>query len=322
MQKDALERPAAEGSATVNAPRSAVVIANPSSGGYPYHARQIAEALATLRNAGWQVELALTGQAGDARKLAAEAVAARIQVVVAAGGDGTINEVIQELAGSETALGVLPGGTVNVWARETAIPLDSAGACEVLLQGRTRRIDLGLVNSRYFLLMAGIGFDAEVTHAVEKRSIKRLGVLGYLLVGAWLGLGYASFQVRLHIDTRVFRRNALQIVIGNTQLYGGAIKYTWRAKCDDGLLDVCVVRKRSMLGRIVVALDFLLRREQRHQWVSYARCTSVEVRTRKPVAIQVDGDPLGHTPATFRIVPGSLKVIVPRVAPPGLFSQP
>ncbi len=118
------------------------------------------------------------------------------------------------------------------------------------------------------------------------------------------------------------RKNALQIVIGNTQLYGGAIKYTWRAKCDDGLLDVCVIRRRSVLGRIAVAVDFLLHREQRRQWVSYARCASVDVHTRKPVAIQVDGDPLGFTPATFRIVPGALNVIVPRVTPAGLFSQP
>ncbi|TMC25907.1 MAG: diacylglycerol kinase family lipid kinase [Chloroflexi bacterium] len=300
---------------------SAVVIVNPASGNYFHYARQIEETLIYLRRSGWSVELRLTNEASETRQQAREAVARQVNVVIAAGGDGTINEIIQELAGSETALGVLPFGTVNVWARETNIPLDNTGACAVLLHGETRRIDLGKVNDRYFLLMVGIGLDAVIAQAVEKKPIKRLGVLGYLLVGAWLGLGYESFRARLTINGRLLRRNALQIVVGNTQLYGGAIKYTWRAKCDDGLLDVCVVRRRSMLGRLMVVWDFLFHRDQRQQWVSYERCKTLEVHTRKPVAIQVDGDPAGYTPARITIVPGALKVIVPRQITTGLFSS-
>jgi diacylglycerol kinase (ATP) len=299
---------------------SAVVIANPASGSHFHSARQMEETLAYLRRSGWSVELRLTKGVGDARQQAREAVAQQVNVVIVAGGDGTINEVIQELAGSETALGVLPSGTVNVWAREMNIPLDNAGAYAVLLHGETRRIDLGKVNDRYFLLMVGIGLDAVIAQAIEKTPIKRLGVLGYLLVGAWLGLGYESFRAYLTINGRLLRRNALQIVVGNTQLYGGAIKYTWQAKCDDGLLDVCVVRRRSMLGRLMVLWDFLFHRKQRQQWVSYEQCKTLEVHTRKPVAIQVDGDPLGYTPARFTTVPRALKVIVPRQTATGLFS--
>ncbi len=309
-----------EGFPSGRASCTAVVIANPASGSFPHHERQVKESLVYLRRSGWSVELRLTRGAGDAGQFARDAVAQKVDVVIAAGGDGTINEIIQELAGSETALGVLPMGTVNVWARETNIPLDNAGARAVLLHGELRRIDLGKVNERYFLLMAGIGLDAVVAHAVEKKPIKRLGVLGYLLVGTWLGLGYESFRAYLTINGRLVKKNALQIIVGNTRLYGGAIKYTWKAKCDDGLLDVCVVRKRSLLGRIVVFKDFLLRREQRRQWVSYERCQALEVRTRKPVAIQVDGDPSGYTPARFTIAPQALKVIVPRQTPIGLFS--
>jgi diacylglycerol kinase (ATP) len=300
---------------------SAVMIVNPTSGSYIYHRHQLVEAIAFLRHAGWKIEFRLTKEASDAGRVAREAVEQNADVVIAVGGDGTINEVIQQLAGSETALGVLPIGTVNVWAREINIPLDIAHAREVLLYGTTRSIDLGKVNDRYFLLMAGIGFDAEVARAIEKKPIKRLGVLGYLLVGTWLGLGYESFRVYLTINRHLVKKNALQVVVGNTQLYGGTIKYTWQAKCDDGLLDVCIVRKRSMLGRIVVGLDFLLRREQRRQWVSYEKCEAVEVRTRKPIAIQVDGDSMGYTPAKITIAPRALKVIVPQQVPKGLFSQ-
>ena len=300
---------------------SAVIIVNPASGSYLFQARQIDTTVAFLRGHGWQVELALTTRAGDARNIARKAVEQQLDVVIAAGGDGTLNEVIQELAGSETALGVLPVGTVNVWARETNIPVYSAGARQVLVEGQLRYIDLGKVNDRYFLLMAGIGFDAEVTHAVEKKPIKRLGVVGYLLIGTWLGLGYESFRAFVTVNGRLVKKNALQIVIGNTQLYGGTIKYTWQAKCDDGLLDLCIVRKRNMLGRVVVFWDFLLRRKQRHQWVTYEKGETIEVRTHTPIPIQVDGDPAGYTPAKFTISPGALKVIVPSNAPKELFSQ-
>ena len=122
--------------------------------------------------------------------------------MIAAGGDGTINEVIQGLAGSETALGVLPSGTVNVWARELGIPLDDTRARNVLVNGQTRRIDLGRINGRYFLLMVGIGFDGEVTQAVEGKPLKRLvfSVIPWLFYGLDLDIG--AFQLlRKSINT-------------------------------------------------------------------------------------------------------------------------
>jgi diacylglycerol kinase family enzyme len=127
----------------------------------------------------------LTEAAGDGRRLAREAVTQKAEMVIAAGGDGTIREVIQELAGTETALGVLPIGTVNDWARETGIPLDVHGACEILVHGRTRRVDLGRVNGHYFLLMVGSGLDGKITQKVEHHPLKRLGVVGYLLASIY-----------------------------------------------------------------------------------------------------------------------------------------
>ncbi len=320
-QQDSTHHHASKTALTSTPICSAIIIANPNAGNYFFHTRQIDEMVAFLRSNGWAVELCLTEKAGDARRLARLAVEQQMGMVIAAGGDGTINEIIQELAGSETALGVFPIGTVNVWAREANIPLEHVGARKVLVDGRLRRVDLGKVHDRYFLLMAGIGFDAEVAYAVEKKPIKRLGVLGYLLIGTWLGLGYHSFRTYLTINGRLIKKDALQIVIGNTQLYGGSIKYTWQAQCDDGQLDVCVVRQRNMLGRVIIFIDFLLHREQRHQWVTYAKSDVIEVRTRHPVAIQVDGDLAGFTPAKFTVAPNALKVIVPQNASTSLFSQ-
>lgn len=307
----------------------AILISNPSSGSYIFHARQIEQICSTLQKQGWQAELKLTKASGDARRLAHEAVEQHIDVVIAVGGDGTIHEIIQELAGSETALGVLPSGTVNVWAREVGIPLDLNGACNVLLHGQTRSIDLGKINERYFLLMVGIGIDGEVTHAVEKKAVKRLGVFGYLLVAAWWGTRFPAFRATLDLGQRTMKVNAIQIVVGNTQLYGGALKYTWQAKCDDGLLDICIIRKQNPLRRWTVMLGFLLGRQQRKPWVRYETSETFKLYTRQPVAIQVDGEPMGHTfisdrvterPTLLSVVPKALKVIVPQTLPKDLFT--
>lgn len=298
----------------------AVIIANPASGVFPHHAHRLHETLAVLRGYGWRVDLWYTQAPRDGEQLARKAVEQKANLVIAAGGDGTINEIVQGLIGSETALGVLPNGTVNVWARELGIPLDDAGARDVLLNGQTRRVDLGCVNGRYFLLMVGIGLDGEVTQAVQRKLLKRLGVLGYALAALWLGPGYSGFPVTIQIDGNELKTRALQIFVGNTQLYAGAFKFTWQARCDDGLLDLCVVRKRNLLGRIMVLWDFFMRREKRQRWVRYDTFTSVKIETPQPVAFQVDGEAAGHTPAALSIAPVALKVVVPQKAPEGLFS--
>jgi YegS/Rv2252/BmrU family lipid kinase len=274
-----------------------------------------------LRRQGWNVKLYFTKSGDDARRLAREAVEQQTDVVIAVGGDGTINSIIQELASSETALGLIPSGTFNVWAHETGIPMDIMAARNILVDGQTRKVDLGRVYNRYFLLMAGIGFGGTVTYAVKKKSMKRLGVFGYLFTGIRLGLGFDSFRTSLNVDGRIEKTRALQIVVGNTQLYGSLLKFTWQAKCDDGFLDVCVVHSPKKLERVIVMLDFLLQRNERRKWVTYASCKSIEIRTSKPVNFQVDGEPLGQTPATFVVVPGALKVIVPQEMPEELFSN-
>jgi YegS/Rv2252/BmrU family lipid kinase len=300
---------------------SAVIIANPTSGSFPHHHHNHTATLAFLKARGWQVELCFTTGPGDARRLARRAVEDDVSLVIAAGGDGTINEVIQELAGSETALGVLPMGTVNVWAREVGIPLDHARAREILVHGQTRRIDLGRANDRYFLLMIGIGVDGEVAQAVEHKPLKRLGVLGYTLAALWFGTGYLGFPLTLKIDSsEPVRTRALQVVIGNTQLYAGAFKFTWLARCNDGLLDLCLVHKHGPLGRLIILFDLLLKREGRRQRVRYNTLQEVLIETRNPVAIQIDGEPAGSTPTRVTVVPGALKVIVPQVALPDLFA--
>ncbi|GAC1375806.1 MAG: diacylglycerol kinase family lipid kinase [Ktedonobacteraceae bacterium] len=308
----------------------AIIIANPTAGSYEQNRIQIEETVSFLNDHGWDAELKLTQGPGDGGKLTQEAVEQQYDAVIAVGGDGTINEIIQKLAGSETALGVLPSGTVNVWAREVGIPLENAGARDVLVNGQTRRIDLGQVNERYFLLMSTLGLDAEITHTVEKNPLKKWGILSYIFLGAWLGPGYPNFTVFIQKGEgeRAIRARALQVIFGNTQLYAGTLKFTWRAKCDDGKLDLALIYSQNLFGRLRVLLDFLLRRKDRQRWVRYDSVVEVKIHTNAPVAIQVDGDPDGRTnkrgfpPTIIRVVPATLNVIVPQKLPEELFSQP
>jgi diacylglycerol kinase (ATP) len=297
----------------------AVLLANQRSGSFGKEESELHALVTYLNEYGWDIDLHFSSSPDDARQRTRGAVEQQMDMLIAVGGDGTINSVIQELAGSETALGVIPSGTFNVWARETGIPLDFAGARDVLINGKLRRIDLGRMQDRYFLLTAGIGLGGTVTYSVKKEKLKRLGPLGYVLTGVRLGLGFDSFRADITIDGRLQTTNALQIVVGNTQLYGSLFKFTWQARCDDGLLDVCIVRRTSKLERIVMMLDFLLQRRECRKWVTYTTCSSIDVNTRKPVNFQIDGEPIGLTPATFTIVPASLKVVVPLEPPEGLF---
>lgn len=298
----------------------AVIIANPVSGFLPVQAGRLHETATFLQSHGWRVGLWYTQGPGDGGVLARKAVDEGADVVIAAGGDGTINDVIQGLVGSETALGVLPTGTVNVWAREMGIPHDTHGACQVLVNGQTRRIDVGWINGRYFLLMVGIGIDGRITQAVDHKPLKRLGVLGYALAALWFGPGYKGFPVVVNNNDVVVRTRALQVIVGNTRLYAGAFTFTWQACLDDGLLDLVIVRKRSLLGRIVVLADFILRRKKRHRWVRYEQVKSIQIDTPTPIAFQIDGDSGGQTPAILTVAHKALKVVVPQKTPDGLFS--
>ena len=301
------------------------IIANPASGGVQsgMALRELAETARWLTEHGMPTELRLTRRAGHATDLAHEAATAGYDMVVAAGGDGTVNDVIQALAGYRTALGVLPMGTVNVWAREMGIGLSAFDARETLLQGVRRRVDLGRAGQRYFLMMAGIGFDAEVARRVEHGRLKRFGLklLEYLATVALLSVTRSSDSIRITIGSRRRREQALMVIIGNTRLYGGAMTFTRRAVADDGALDVVVVGSGGLLHRINVLGRAFLRLPSAGPRVRYERTQSIRLEARRPTPVQVDGEVIGYLPMTFSVAPQALSVIVPREAPRELFSH-
>ena len=317
------DTPEEEGDST--RPR-ARIIANPRSGTLrmPLALNQLNQVAAALTDAGLPVEVCLTERPGHASLLAREAVRTGMEIVIAAGGDGTINEIIQELAGHSTALGILPLGTVNVWARETRIPLSLPDAARVLLYGVRRRVDLGRAGNRYFLMMAGVGFDAEVAQRVERSVLKRIGLkmLDYLTTVGVLGVTHKPVLVRIKHDGKRREISSLMLVVGNTRLYGGALTFTRHAVADDGMLDIVTVGGGGLLYRMGILRNAFLRRPRRGPRVRYERARTVRVEADEPLPVQVDGELIGKLPMSFSIAPLALTVIVPPDAPDELFSLP
>lgn len=299
---------------------------NPTSGNArgEFGLNDLQETVKWLTDHGLPAELCLTERAGHARELAREAATLGMEMVVAAGGDGTINDVIQGLVGSKTALGVLPMGTVNVWAREVGIPMHTLLAREALLLGSRRRVDLGKAGDRYFLLMAGIGFDAEVALHAEQSRLKRVGlkVVDYGATTLRLGVTRRPTRVTLSANGRTKDANVLMILIGNTRLYAGAFSFAKRAMADDGLLDLVVMGDGSIPFRMSVFTRALWRRASLGPYVRYSRFREIELHSQTPLDVQVDGEPIGKLPMRFSVVPQALTVIVPLDAPADLFTRP
>jgi diacylglycerol kinase (ATP) len=299
-----------------------MVVFNPTAGQADVLERELNDAADVWRNSGWQVELSPTTSAGDGSRLARAAAAQGYDLVVAAGGDGTINEVVNGLAGSSTALATLPLGTMNVWARELKLPLQPLAAAEAMLEWQVRPIDLGRAGDRYFLLMAGIGFDAAITAGVKTAEKRRLGALAYVLRGIEEALNIRGARARLILDGRSIKGRVLMVVVGNSQLYGGLVKITHRASIDDGLLDVCVIRGDSFFSALRHAVAILSRRHSRDPEIEYYRARSVQVIARPRLPVQVDGDAIGETPMTFQVAPGALLALLPPHPPEDLVRQP
>ena len=328
MQRDLVRRLTGSGQppSTPQVARARIIV-NPASGSVrgAFRIHELEELALWLTEQGMPTDLRLTARPRHATDLAREAVRAGMDLVIAAGGDGTVNDVVQALAGHSTALGVLPVGTVNVWAREMGIPLNLAQAGELLLRGVRRRVDLGRAGARYFLMMAGIGFDAEVARRVEHSRLKRIGLkmLDYLATAGVMSVTEHAARVTLRVDEKRLSTTALMVIIGNTRLYGGAFTFTRNAIADDGKLDLVVVGGGGLLYRLGVISRALLRRPSLGPRVRYFRCRTVRLEARKPLSVQVDGEVIGTLPMSITAVPQALTVIVPESAPQSLFrSEP
>ncbi|HEV2124685.1 MAG TPA: diacylglycerol kinase family protein [Chloroflexota bacterium] len=308
-------------SSRATAPLRVVLLVNPTAGMRPASI-QLLEA--ELRSRGADVETATTTRAGEGTIIAQQAAEAGADVVLVCGGDGTLNEAVNGLAGTSTALATFPAGTVNVWAREVGIPTDPVRNAALLWEGERRRIDLGRAGDRYFLLMAGIGFDADVAAQVTSVEKKRWGALAYVRRGIVTAMRWPRRRMWILLDDRSIKRRLLFAVIGNTRLYGGVVNITHQAVADDGLLDVCLFGGQRATDKLAHAWRVVTRSHTRAPTVEYYRAHQITLVTRPRMYVQVDGDTIGQTPMQFAAIPRALAVVVPVRAghAGGLFLRP
>nr|HID12632.1 diacylglycerol kinase family lipid kinase [Anaerolineae bacterium] len=305
------------------------LIYNPTAG--PWDVRRgLKRVRSYLRRRGWSVELQLTEKPGDATALARAAAQVGCDVVVVAGGDGTVNEAVNGLVGTKTALGVLPVGTGNMWAKQLGIPtytltnpLRLREAAAGLAEGSVRLVDVGQVNNRYFLCWAGIGLDAQVTAEMEprQRRTKRLGVLPYAIAAVLVARDFQGVRTRVFLDGSVVRGRTLLILVSNIQQYIGMLHVAREAQMDDGLLDVFVFKGLGFQYAVRHLLKIISRRYLQDPQIVHRQARHIEVWTEWAMPVQVDGDPIGTTPVTLKVVPLALRVLVPPSAPPGLFTS-
>ena len=301
--------------------KRARLIANPAARTLPSRDR-LATAPAWLRLHGWETDSFVSNSSAHTTELAREAADRGYDVVIAAGGDGTVNEIVNGLAHSNTALAVIPGGTGNVWTREMGTPWHPGSVAATLERGRRVRIDLGLADERYFLLMASLGIDSSVVAVVESGAKAALGRAAYISRGLREAVRYRGVQAEITAGGETWHMPLFLALLGNTRSYGGLISISSAASAMDGLLDLVTYRAG---GPGKFAVDLLRTAMHRHIGLGgaqYQRVHEAYIHTDPPVPVQADGDIIGQTPMRFSVAPRALDVILPATSRPPALAEP
>jgi diacylglycerol kinase (ATP) len=304
--------------------QNALLIHNPNAGsGGNARRRLIDEARQFLSENGILADLAETTGPGHATEIAQKATRDGRELVIACGGDGTLNEVVNGLAtvhnGHRVPLALLPGGTANVLAKELNLPWDIPGAAKHLLNADVREIALGLAKpleqpekARYFLSLSGCGPDGMIVYSVDLGLKARVGILAYWWQGVREVLRYTFPRFRVRVGDR--QMEATLVVVGRTKNYGGPFKITDQADLFEDQFEVMALTTQSGLKYLsylpTLWMGNLRKEEDVHFWK--ADTLVCEPLDANPVYAQVDGESLARLPVEFSIVPRALKLLVPR----------
>jgi len=278
----------------------------------------------TLQAEGGQFDASFTEGPNHATELAREALSAGYQTIVAVGGDGTLHEVVnglvrEGLVDPAVNLGIIPGGTGADSVRTLGIPHDYRAACHRLLRGKPDCIDLGLITcvsqgqevQRYFLNVAGLGFDGEVAERVNRSSKALGGTIPFLSSLFVKLLTYQNKTVEVTLDGQQrLQQKANSVVVCNGCYVGGSMHIAPRAALDDGLFDVIIIGDTSKLEIVANVPRIYRGTHLSHPKVDEYRAREVRVKARERMFLQADGELIGEAPATFQIIPQALHVLV------------
>jgi diacylglycerol kinase (ATP) len=301
-------------------PGAPTIIVNPTAGGgraarlVPWLRDRAAAAGGALGGH----TVVVTARAGHAEELAARAVADGVERVVAVGGDGTVQEVVNGLLavdGPEATMGVVPVGTGNDLARSLGLPRRIEDAWAVAVGGAARRIDVALAygagRSRWFASAGGIGFDAQVAAAMATRSGWQRGTAGYLLTTLTELRRFSNRRIRLTLDDETADHSVLFVAIANGAYYGGGMRIAPDAAADDGSLDVCIVGDITRMTAIRQLPNLYRGTHVRHPAVALARARRVTIEGGPETLVHLDGEPFGALPLEVELVAARLTVAVP-----------
>lgn len=255
--------------------------------------------------------LCATTNAGEAEFLARNAAAEGYERIVAAGGDGTINEIVNGIAGHNITLGVLPLGTMNVFATELGLPVnDLAGCWKIIQRNRTHRVDLPRANRKHFVQLAGVGLDAQVVKETSGAFKRNFGPLSYLISAVQIASRTPPI-LRIESEEAVTGEGSF-VLVGNGRLYGGRFPFFKQAVMDDGLLDVIVFKRLNYVDIIRYLQDVVFTPQISSREVEYFQTKRLRVSSEEIVPVEIDGELVGNCPVEFKIRAGGLRVLTPR----------
>jgi lipid kinase YegS len=273
-------------------------------------------AVVQQRAAGHRIKVRVTKKKGDARRFAAEAGEA--DLLIAAGGDGTLNEVVHGLMdlskASRPVLGIVPLGTANDFGTGCGIPRDPEEALVLCMKGQGVPIDIGKANEHWFLNVASVGFGAEVTATTPPELKRLLGQAAYTVMGAILAMNVHHYRGRLTLPDREITGSSSIAIVSNGRQTGGGVQVAPRARIDDGLLDVLVVRQIPAMALLTAARE-LQELSPDGEYISYGQTQWVEVHPEETIPVNLDGEPVRFSSVRYEAVPRAIRLIVPPNCP-------
>ena len=288
------------------------IIYNPTAGRESFKAK-LPEVLVKLEQAGYETSVHETTASGDAIEAAKIAAERNFDTIIAAGGDGTINEVVTGLAESENRprLGIIPAGTTNDFARALKIPKSIEKAVDVIISGQTKKLDIGKVNQHYFVNISGGGKLTEVSYEVPSKLKTLIGQLAYFIKGAELLPRLRPIHTRIEYDGQVFEDEIMLFLVANTNSVGGFEKLAPEADMSDGLFDLLVLKKCN-IAEFIRAMTAAMRGAHFDDPnVFYVQAKNIKVETEEKMQLNIDGEYGGDLPGVFTNLKQHIEYFLP-----------
>jgi len=282
-----------------------LIILNPAA-----HSERAQRRQAKVKSLAGDCVFCATTRIGEAELMARRGVQEGFEKIVAAGGDGTINEVVNGLAGANATLGLLPIGTMNVFATELGLPVHDLELCWNIVQSdRTRVVDLPRANQKFFVQLAGVGLDAQVVKETSAQLKRNFGPLSYLISAAQIAARKPP-RLFIHSDDATSKEGSF-VLVGNGRLYGGRFPFFKHAVIDDGKLDVILFKSLGYLEIIKYLQDVVFSSDIRVPEIEYFQTSRWRVESEQSVPVELDGELVGNCPVEFTLQERSLRVLAP-----------